>query len=93
MLDLSGQELRKLPKNENNHIFKVLDVSKNCLQKLENIEHFNNITEVIKYMHYTYLYNFIIKLTKMFKVNCKSQSNDENVHSSKINKISETRFI
>lgn len=46
LLDLSSQELRKLPKNENNHIIKVLDVRKNCLQKLENVEHFTELNEV-----------------------------------------------
>jgi len=46
LLDLSSQELRKLPKNENNQIIKVLDVRKNCLQKLENVEHFTELNEV-----------------------------------------------
>jgi len=46
LLDLSGQELRKLPKHENSHIIKVLDVRKNCLQKLENVEYFTNLNEV-----------------------------------------------
>lgn len=46
LLDLSNQELRKLPKNENSQNFKVLDVSKNCLQKLENVENFTELTEV-----------------------------------------------
>jgi len=46
LLDLSSQELRKLPKNENSHIIKVLDVQKNCLQKLENVEHFTELNEV-----------------------------------------------
>lgn len=47
-LDLSNQELRKLPKNENSITIKVLDVSNNCLQKLENVESFNELTEVSK---------------------------------------------
>jgi len=46
LMDLSSQELRKLPKNENNHIIKVLDVRKNCLQKLENVEQFIELNEV-----------------------------------------------
>lgn len=46
LLDLSNQELRKLAKNENSQNFKVLDVSKNCLQKLENVENFTELTEV-----------------------------------------------
>jgi len=46
LLDLSSQELRKLPKNENSHIIKVLDVRKNCLQKLENVEYFTELDEV-----------------------------------------------
>jgi len=45
-LDLSSQELRKLPKHENSHIIKLLDVRKNCLQKLENVEHFTELNEV-----------------------------------------------
>jgi len=45
-LDLSSQELRKLAKNENSHIIKVLDVRKNCLQKLENVEQFTELNEV-----------------------------------------------
>lgn len=48
LLDLSSQELRKLPKTENSHVIKTLDVSKNCLQKLENIESFTELTEVNK---------------------------------------------
>jgi len=48
MLDLSNQELRKLPKNENSQSITVLDVSKNCLQKLENVESFSELTQVNK---------------------------------------------
>lgn len=50
LLDLSNQELRKLSKNENSQTIQVLDVSKNCLQKLENVENYSELTEVPKYV-------------------------------------------
>lgn len=89
-MDLSNQELRKLPKNDSSFTIKVLDISKNCLQKLDNVECFTELTEVSKPL----IHKFILdKVLFMYLVNCKSKSDDENVYSSKINKNSKIRFI
>ncbi|XP_003241236.1 centrosomal protein of 97 kDa [Acyrthosiphon pisum] len=68
LLDLSSQELRKLPKNENSHIIKVLDMRKNCLQKLENVEQFTELNELIASHNQMMRMYTVAKLSKLVKL-------------------------
>ncbi|XP_050434473.1 centrosomal protein of 97 kDa [Adelges cooleyi] len=68
LLDMSNQELRKLPKQENCNTINVLDVSKNNLQKLENIENYMNLTELIASHNQMMRMYTVSKLTKIVKL-------------------------